>query len=379
MSAVLPERIAQARELQGLTKTEIASALGVSPAAVAQWESGLKTPTAENLAALARIVRFPIAAFQRPQPVGFSQPGPVSFRGRSDAKTRRANMRAEQLAKLVAEAYVWLGERVSMPRPKLPEIEAESVTPEEAARACRRAWNLGDRPILKLGELLESQGIIVARATFSGEQLDAFSCMVSGRPFIFLGSNKDDRARSRFDAAHELGHLIRHQHYTERHLSDSEDHKELEQEANAFASAFLMPAETFGKEVFDTTLNGFLRMKERWGVSVQAMVFRSFQLGLIDEHRKTELFRQMSAKGWRKAKGEPLDELVPEVNNSVGRRSIELLIESRVMQLWEIPSEVPFPDEVLQAAFGIAGSDFELPLPPNVVLLPAASGPGNPK
>lgn len=369
MSAVLPERIAQARELQGLTKTEIASALGVSPAAVAQWESGVKTPTAENLAALARTVRFPIAAFQRPQPVGFSQPGPVSFRGRSDAKTRRSNMRAEQLAKLVAEAYVWLGERVAMPQPNLPEISSASVTPEEAARACRRAWNLGDRPLLKLGELLESQGIIVARATFGGEQLDAFSCMVSGRPFVFLGSDKNDRARSRFDAAHELGHLLRHQHYTERHLSDSEDHKELEQDANAFASAFLMPAETFGKEVFDTTLNGFLRLKERWGVSAQAMAFRSFQLGLIDEHRKTELFRQMSAKGWRRARGEPLDELIPEVNNSVGKRGVELLTENRVIQLWEIPSEVPFPDEVLHAAFGIALSDFDEPIAPNVVLL----------
>lgn len=369
MSAVLPERIAQARELQGLTKTDIASALGVSPAAVAQWESGVKTPTAENLAALARIVRFPIAAFQRAQPVGFSQPGPVSFRGCSDAKTRRANMRAEQLAKLVAEAYVWLGERVAMPQPNLPEMASEQISAEEAAQACRRAWNLGDRPILKLGELLESHGIIVARATFDGEKLDAFSCMVSGRPFIFLGSDKQDRARSRFDAAHELGHLVRHQHYTERHLSDSEDHKTLEQDANAFASAFLMPAETFGKEVFDTTLNGFLRLKERWGVSVQAMVFRSFELGLIDEYRKTELFRQMSAKGWRKAKGEPLDELVPEVNNSVGKRGIELLTQNRIMQLWEIPSEVPFPDEVLHAAFDIEPSDFDLPVAPNVVLL----------
>ncbi|KAB2914619.1 MAG: ImmA/IrrE family metallo-endopeptidase [Dechloromonas sp.] len=374
MSAVLPERIAQARELQGLTKTEIASALGVSPAAVAQWESGVKSPTAENLALLAREVGFPIAAFQRAQPVGFSQPGPLSFRARSNGTTRRANVRAEQLAKLVAEAYVWLSERVALPLPNLPDVGAPGISPEEAAQACRRAWNLGDRPILKLGELLESQGIIVARASLGDEKLDAFSCLVSGRPFVFLGSDKLDRARSRFDAAHELAHLILHQHYTERHLSDADDHKELEQQANAFASAFLMPATTFGQEIFDTTLNGFLRLKERWGVSVQAMVVRSFQLGLIDEHRRTELFRQMSAKGWRKARGEPLDNLVPEVNRSVGKRSIELLTQNGVIHLWEIPNEIPFPDEVLHVAFNITPESLHDAVAPNVVLFPAKTG-----
>jgi Zn-dependent peptidase ImmA (M78 family) len=280
-------------------------------------------------------------------------------------------MRAEQLAKLVAEAYVWLSERVALPVLNIPDVDVTSVSPEEAAKICRRAWNLGDRPILKLGELLESQGIILARASLGDEKLDAFSCLVSGRPFIFLGSDKQDKARSRFDAGHELAHLILHQHYTERHLSDSDDHKELEQQANNFASAFLMPATTFGQEIFDTTLNGFLRLKERWGVSVQAMVVRSFQLGFIDEYRKTELFRQMSAKGWRKARGEPMDDLVPTMNSSVGKRSIELLTQSQVINLWEVPNEIPFPDEVLQAAFNISSQDFDLPIAPNVVLLPS--------
>jgi len=167
-----------------------------------------------------------------------------------------------------------------------------------------------------------------------------------------------------------------HQHYAERHLSDSEDHKDLEQQANSFASAFLLPAATFGQEVFDTSLNGFLRLKERWGVSVQAMVMRSSQLGLIDEHRKTELCRQISAKGWRNAKGEPLDALVPEVNSTVGRRSIDLLTENRVIQPWEIPSEVPFPEEVLSSAFGITIQDCDLPVAPNVVLLPSVTEQG---
>lgn len=372
MSAVLPGRIAQARELKGFTKTDIATALDVSPAAVAQWESGVKTPTAANLAALARVVGFPIAAFHRDVPTDFSPPGPLSFRARSNATTRRVNMRAEQLAKLVAESYIWLRARVSLPPLRLPEIDPSATDPESAAQLCRRHWNLGDRPILKLGELLESQGIVMVRATLGDEKLDAFSCMVSGQPFIFLGSEKGDRARSRFDAAHELGHLLLHQHYTERHLSDSEKHKEIEDEAHDFAAAFLMPADTFRSEIFDTTLNGFLRLKERWGVSVQAMVMRARKLGVIDEYRRIELYRQMSAKGWRKAKGEPFDDLVPYVNSTIGSRSIQLLTENHILNLWEIPNELPFPDEVLESAFGITSREFDAPVAPNVVLLPQA-------
>ena len=373
MNAVLPGRISQARELKGFTKTDVATALEVSPAAVAQWESGVKSPTAVNLAALARMVGFPIAAFHRETPADFSPPGPLSFRARSNAATRRVNMRAEQLAKLVAESYIWLRARVSLPALHLPEIDPENSDPETAAQACRRYWNLGDRPILKLGELLESQGIVVVRAILGDEKLDAFSCMVSGQPFIFLGSEKGDRARSRFDAAHELGHLVLHQHYTERHLSDSEKHKDIEGQANDFASAFLMPASTFRDEIFDTTLSGFLRLKERWGVSVQAMVVRAHRLGVIDEYRKIELYRQMSAKGWRKAKGEPFDEFVPEVNNTIGSRSIQLLTQNHVLNLWEIPNELPFPDEVLESAFGITSREFDAPVAPNVVLLPPAA------
>lgn len=368
MSEVLPERIAQARELKGISKTELAQTLGVSPAAVAQWESGDKSPTAENLASLARHLGFPIAAFQRPIPANLLRRGPLSFRAAVSASNKRANVQADRLSQLVAEAYVWLSERVALPAPKLPDVGVFSSTPDQAAEFCRRAWNLGDRPILKLGELLESQGIIVVRASFSGANIDAFSCRVSGRPFIFLGVDKRDNARSRFDAAHELAHLILHQHYS-GYLSETEDHKLLEKQAHDFASAFLMPASTFGREVADTTLNGFLLLKQRWGVSVQAMVQRAFGLGIIDERRRTELFRQMSAKGWRKARAEPLDDLVPEVRSVVGKRSIELLTANRIIQLWEIPNEVPFPKEVLHVAFDLATDDFDLPVAPNVVLL----------
>jgi len=358
MNRAYPERITQARELAGFSKTELAELLDVSPAAVAQWESGAKHPTAEKVAGVARHTAVPMPLLMRLKPPELLRRGPLTFRAWSSAKTRRLNRRAERLSELVAESYLWLDERVSFPPASLPEMD-HGTDVEEAAVACRRKWGLGDRPILKLGELLESKGIMLAAASFGEARFDAFSCIVNGRPFIFLGDEKLDRARSRSDAAHELGHLVLHQHLTELDLRQPELLARIESEANAFASAFLLPAETFGKDVLDTGLDGFLKLKVKWGVSVQSMVYRSRSLGIIGEDQYRELFRQMSFKGWRRAKGEPFDDLIPEVRASLGKRGLDLLESNGLMHVWEIPAVLPMPLKVLCDVFQVNPAELE--------------------
>lgn len=358
MNRVCPERITQARELAGLSKTAVAEQLDVSPAAVAQWESGAKQPTADNVAALSQHLGVSMPLLMKAMPVELNRKGPVTFRAWSNANTRRANRKAERLAEMVSEIFLWLGERIQLPQFALPEI-SNSGDIEEAAAACRRAWGLGDRPILKLGELLETKGVLLGKASFGDNRFDAFSCIINGRPFIFLGSEKDDRARSRFDAAHELGHLVLHQHLTEADLQQPEVLARVENEANKFGGAFLLPGDTFSMDVLDSTLDGFLKLKPKWGVSVQAMVVRAFQLGIIRKEQYQELFRQMGVRGWRKAKGEPFDEMVPPVTSSLGRKSLELLKSSGVIHTWEIPSELPVPLNVLCDVFQSNADAFE--------------------
>jgi len=231
MNIPCPDRITQARELAGLSKTDLAQRLDVSPAAVAQWESGVKHPTADNVAALARALDVPMPLLMRPRPPQLTHKGPVTFRAWSSANTRRANRKAEQVADLVAEIYLWLEERVSFPAASLPEVDHQADV-EQAAHEARRAWGLGDRPLLKLGELLESKGIVLANASFGDNRFDAFSCITNGRPFVFLGDEKMDRARSRFDASHELGHLVMHQHLSQPDLRQSDILSKVEKEAD---------------------------------------------------------------------------------------------------------------------------------------------------
>ncbi len=365
MSRSYPDRITQARELTGLTKTELAKMLDVTPAAVAQWESGAKHPTAENLAGIAHRLGMPISLLLKRKPAEVSHRGPLTFRAWSSAQTKKANRKARTYAELVTEVFLWLDERVSFPPlalPEPPENENGIYTAAqiiEVAEACRRSWALGDKPLLKLGELLESKGIVITAAQFDDQRFDAFSCIVSGRPFIFLGKEKGDRARSRFDAAHELGHLILHQHLTQTDLSVGETHKRVENEAHTFAKAFLMPPESFICDLVDLNLNGFLILKPKWGVSVQAMMRWARDLGKLSTEKYEELCRQVSMKGWRRAKGEPLDDMVPTINTSLGRRSFDLLRTAGYLNGYELPSIIPVPAGILCTVFGLSARDLE--------------------
>ena len=348
VSAAIPERITQARELEGLTKTELALKLSVSVAAITQWENGSKNPSDANLLSISRALNAPFGLFFCAMPKELSRRGPITFRAKSSVKTAILRKRAQRLSEMVAELFLWLERWVTFPASAIPEI-AHDVDPESAANECRRAWGLSDRPIGKLGELFESKGIRLAPAAFSDVRFDAFSCVVSGRPFAFLGSQKLDRARSRFDAAHELGHLVLHQHYSDEELYQLGN--EVEKQANAFASAFLMPAESFSKDLLDTNLEGFKRMKPRWGVSIQAMVRRARDLELISEETYERHNLNMSSYGWRRAKAEPLDETVPLVNRTLGKRSLELLGTGTKIKPWEISSELPLPEAIFQGVF----------------------------
>ena len=265
---VVPARLTQARELAGQSKTEVAAALQVSGAAVTQWENGVKRPTHENLAALSRHLGVPLTLFFRDLPLALDPRGPLSFRAWQSAGTRQANRKATRLAELTAEIFLWLDERVTLPAPVLPlplgrrgrGVDA-NVDVEAAADATRQTWGLGERPLLKLGELLESRGVFLNPATFGDDRFDAFSCVLGGRPFLFLGTEKQDRACSRFDTAHELGHLVLHRHLDTGELREPNAHALAEAQANRFASAFLLPATTFAADLRETSLHGFLNLK----------------------------------------------------------------------------------------------------------------------
>jgi Zn-dependent peptidase ImmA (M78 family) len=123
-------------------------------------------------------------------------------------------------------------------------------------------------------------------------------------------------------------------------LKSAADFKEIERQAFHFAGAFLMPAESFGAEIWSPSLNTFVALKERWKVSVGAMLMRCIALGIITENYQRQIWKYYSARGWRKK--EPLDDvLVPESPRLLAR-SIKLLIEENVRSREQLLADCRF-------------------------------------
>jgi Zn-dependent peptidase ImmA (M78 family) len=189
----------------------------------------------------------------------------------------------------------WIEQRFTLPAPDLPTFDVP-VDPEGAAEAVRQHWGLGERPIKNTIHLLESRGIRVFSLAIDASEVDAFSMWFEGRAFVFLNTRKSGE-RSRFDAAHELGHLVLHRHGTP-------NGREAEREADAFASALLMPARSvYAHAPRVATLQQLIDLKRLWMVSVSALTYRMHSLGLLSEWHYRQLFRQISARGYRT--GEP--------------------------------------------------------------------------
>jgi Zn-dependent peptidase ImmA (M78 family) len=171
-----------------------------------------------------------------------------------------------------------------------------------------------------------------------------------------LSADKDNGYRSRFDLAHELGHLVLHPRIGR--TVDHERYKQMERQAHAFAGALLMPAETFAAEVrTPVTIDDLLLLKRRWGSSVAAIIKRLRALKIIDETGEQALFKRRSAR-WG-AKSEPGDgDRAPEVPR-VLRRTVQLLVDENVMPLEAIPRHVGLPARDVEMLTGLPRGYFD--------------------
>jgi Zn-dependent peptidase ImmA (M78 family)/transcriptional regulator with XRE-family HTH domain len=310
------ERLKQARESRALTLVAIADLIGVTSAAISHYEKGDHAPRHELLEKLAERLNLPASFFLKADPIS-RESARLFFRSMSSA-TKQARTRAVRRYEWLIEMVDYLGEYFDFPSANLPQFETpddfrqiDSRMIEVLAQETRDHWQLGTGPIGDVIRTLESNGIIVTSGPLASEHLDAFSEYDdSGRPFVFLNSEKGIRVRSRFDCAHELGHLILHRRVDKKVLSRAVDFKLLEDQAHFFGSAFLMPTVQFTSELWAPTLDGFRALKSRWDVSIAAMIYRSKSLKLINEEETKRLWINLNRRGWREH--EPLDDLPSE-------------------------------------------------------------------
>jgi Zn-dependent peptidase ImmA (M78 family)/transcriptional regulator with XRE-family HTH domain len=360
---LVPSRLRDARIAQRLNQSELAAAVSVSRQAISAFEQGEKSPEAETLARIANVLNQPLAFFATEDAPVFGESSTRFYR-KFGPETKRRNLMCEVLGKWLVQTAKYFDCFVNLPKVDVPSGMPFSVNGrysdeeiEFAAEDCRRHWGLGLGPISNVIGLLENKGVSVCRYEVAEEQIEAFSFWNGPRPFLFLASDKDSAARARFDAAHELGHLVLHRWIGPEELENPKVLKEIEREANRFAGAFLLPRKSFPNEVYTTRLDAFIDLKRRWKVAIQAMVYRCKDLGIFDEYQITNLYIQISRRRWKMK--EPLDDALPLEHPRLLRRAAELLVEHGKKMTDEIRADLGVSSTFIQGFCGLTAEFFE--------------------
>jgi Zn-dependent peptidase ImmA (M78 family)/DNA-binding XRE family transcriptional regulator len=327
-------RLTVARLRRGLTRKALAAAAKVSEKSLYGYEKGANPPSESTVATLAQALRFPVGFFYRRELELVSSDG-ASFRALS--KTR-ASQRDRALAggSLAIELNDWIDARFELPQPDVPNLRHEE-DPEAAALALRAHWGLGDGPISNMVHLLESKGVRVYSLAEACEEVDAFALWRGEQPFIFLNTLKSGE-HSRFDAAHELAHLVLHRHGTP-------SGQQAEHEATHFASAFLLPRTgVMGSIHKNPTLDYLIQAKIAWGISVAAFAHRLNDIGMLTDWYYKSLSIEIQRRHYRRR--EPLP----------GKRELSQVLEKVFVSLRQegvrrsdVAAQLDWPLEELNA------------------------------
>ncbi|SNR46930.1 Zn-dependent peptidase ImmA, M78 family [Haloechinothrix alba] len=342
---VTPERISLARKRRSLTTVELARRLGLSAQSVTNYEHGRQQPSERTLQVLATELSFPEAFFH--QPCCDEVPdGSAAFRARSQVSQRK-RAAALSAGTIAAEVNAWLENLFTLPAADIPTLERPD--PETAADMTRARWGLGNSPLPNLIHLLEARGVRVFSLPREHTDVDAFSFWHHGTPYIMLNMAKTPE-RSRFDAAHELGHLVMHGGAKHAHGPVAE------QEANTFAGALLMPSTSIRAAMpHAPLLDQVVTTKRHWSVSALALTYRLHEVGLLSDWQYRSMCVELSRCGYRSSERQGIER---ESSQLLSKVLTALRRSGRTMQ--DVAAAVHLtPDELSSLMFGLVMMSVE--------------------
>ena len=326
------ERLKIARMWRNLSATQLADLTGFSRQTISMLENGkLMNPEFATVQKLSEKLEFPITFFLEEIKINFNE-STTYFRSLLTTN-KKYRVEQEEKIKFIAIVYNMLSEYLEFEKVNLPQIPT-NATPQEAANILRKYWGLGNRPIENIVYLVESNGLIVTDFETATGDVDAFSHKITSDDMetylIGYSKNKRTAARIHFDVAHEIGHILLHNWREDLECIDKEEFKEIELQAHAFASAFLLPEDEFRKDVspYATNLAYYTELKKTWKVSIAAMIRRAKDLDIITADDYSRLMRNMQRQGIRKI--EPLDDELVTAEPSLLRQAIKILFDQKV-------------------------------------------------
>ncbi|MFZ1378490.1 MAG: ImmA/IrrE family metallo-endopeptidase, partial [Saprospiraceae bacterium] len=195
----------------------------------------------------------------------------------------------------------------------------------KAAELLRKKWGLGVSPIFNIVELLEDKNIKVLDLRVN-EDFDGLQTRVNGTiPVVAYNAKKINKPdRIRFTLLHELAHLL---------LKFGEmSEKQKETLCHQFAGAMLLPEETLKTELGEhrtkLSINELGNIKKQYGISMQAVVMRARDCGIINEHYTKQFFFMIKQMNWKV--DEPVEYQGVEESNRFEQLLFRALIEDQI-------------------------------------------------
>lgn len=299
-----PKIITVARESRGLSQLELAEKLGLSTSRMSRIEQDFTEIGEEDLKSFSVALNYPEEFFYQE---GENLPPALALRKRNkvsqkillpiEAQVNIYRLNIEKLLKAIGYSDI-----------NLPVLDIDKLgSPAEAARKLRRLWKIEKGTINNLTEILEENGLFLINFDFNSDRVDGMSIIADSKFPIIFSNKRSLGDRQRFTLAYELGHLVMHL-YTNPSFT-----RDISHEANEFAAEFLMPEKDIKADFKDgVTLNILADLKRKWKLSMQALLYRANDIGVITDNQKRYLINQFNSMNIRRREPAELD--IPREN-----------------------------------------------------------------
>lgn len=298
--ALRGEMLGLRRRMLNMSQADLATRTGIAQGTLSKIEQGIKEASHEHAARLAAALNCPVSFFhQAGREYGPPMSAHAMFRKKASIGQKVIDQVIAQLNVRISHARKFLSSVDMEPELPLPLYDLDDFEgdPERIADHVRRAWLMPRGPVRSLTDYVERAGCLVIQCDLEEARIDGVSYRIAGLPPIIFLNRNQPADRMRFSLAHELGHIVMHAYPS----------LAMEEEANRFASAFLLPAADIGPELRGLTIDKTAYLKPVWRTSMASLIYRASDLGCIDRFKAEYLWRQMATRGFRAREPQMLD------------------------------------------------------------------------
>jgi len=285
------EMVIIARESRGFTQKELSKQLRITQGALSRVESGLLNLDESTLKRLSDILGYPVNFFTQKRKIYGVGLVEIFHRKRQTISIKTMDKIYSLIDVRTAEISKLL-KGVELPNVDFPTFNIDDYdgSAKEVARLVRAKWLIPHGPIQNLTNYFEHAGGIILFFDFETNSIDAISHWLPGIPPIFFINKFMTADRMRFTIAHELGHMVMHQH---------EPNLEIERQANEFASELLMPEREIRPYLTNLSVEKLASLKPYWKVSMAALLKRAVDLKIVTPRHGRTIWMQLSKSGYK--------------------------------------------------------------------------------